>query len=110
MLPIVSPNPLSSIYGGWVAVENAGLAVAESANLLNLPGRVCENGKPVPIQNADWQMWVEEMRDAGMIAYEAAKRKDQDAILDAAGALVTSCADCHGRYLSGSGGVTGPCE
>src|SRR5262245_38825015 len=29
-----SPNPLTSSYGGWQAVENAGLALVESANLL----------------------------------------------------------------------------
>jgi hypothetical protein len=46
--PSVSPNPLTSTYGGWQAVENAGLALAESANLIALPGRMCGNGKPVP--------------------------------------------------------------
>src|ERR1043165_4488082 len=25
-----SPNPLTSTYGGWTAVENAGLAIAEA--------------------------------------------------------------------------------
>src|SRR5712692_4296078 len=32
--PSVSPNPLTSTYGGWQAVENAALAIAESANLV----------------------------------------------------------------------------
>src|SRR5262245_47524177 len=32
--PSVSPNPLTSTYGGWTAVENAGLALAEAAKLV----------------------------------------------------------------------------
>ena len=34
------------VYGGWQSVENAALALAESANLLMIPGRMCSNGKP----------------------------------------------------------------
>src|SRR5580765_3163649 len=37
--PSVSPNPLTTTYGGWPAVENAGLAIAETSRLLLLPGR-----------------------------------------------------------------------
>src|SRR6185436_14768043 len=37
--PSTSPNPLTSTYGGWAAVENATLAIVESANLLLIPGR-----------------------------------------------------------------------
>src|SRR5215468_9639949 len=44
-----SPNPLTSTYGGWTAVENAGLAIAEASRLISLPGRVCSNGRPAPV-------------------------------------------------------------
>src|SRR5262245_46361300 len=30
-------------YGGWQSVENAALSLAESANLLIIPGRMCSN-------------------------------------------------------------------
>ena len=96
--PSTSPNPLTSTYGQWAAVENAGLALAESANLLTIPGRVCSNGRPAPMQNADWQMWVQELRDAGMASYKAAQSKNQDAILDAAGVVSEACAHCHDKY------------
>jgi hypothetical protein len=96
--PSTSPNPLTSTYGQWAAVENAGLALAESANLLIIAGRVCSNGRPVPMQNADWQMWVQELRDAGMAAYKAAQSKNQDAILDAAGVVSEACSHCHDKY------------
>ena len=47
--PTSSVNPLAGAYGGWEAIENSGIAMAEAANLLTLPGRVCGNGKPVPV-------------------------------------------------------------
>jgi hypothetical protein len=96
--PATSPDPLSSVYGGWQAVENSGLALAESANLLIIPGRMCQNGRPVPMQNADWQKWVEGLRAAGMSAYKAGQAKNQDAVLDAAGEVADACANCHNKY------------
>ena len=43
----------ASVYGGWQLVENNALAMAETANLLMIPGRVCENGRPVPLDRED---------------------------------------------------------
>ncbi len=108
--PSTSVDPLSSSYGGWQAVENAGLALAESANLLLLPGRLCQNGRPVPIQNADWRMWVQELRDAGMTAYKAAQSKSQDAMLDASGVMAAACANCHDKYREVPGDVPNRCQ
>ena len=108
--PSTSLNPLGSSYGGWQAVENAGLALAESANLLLLPGRLCQNGRPVPIQNADWQMWVEGLREAGMTAYQAAQSKSQDAMLDASDVMATACANCHEKYRDVPGDVPSRCQ
>ena len=96
--PSTSPNPLTSVYGGWAAVENAGYALAESSNLLLLPGRMCSNGRPAPTQNADWQMWVQEMRDAGLATVKAAQARNQDAVVDAAGVVAEACAHCHDKY------------
>lgn len=96
--PSVSPNPLSSTYGGWTAVENAGIAIAESANLLTLPGRRCSNGKPVPMQNADWAPFVQGLRDAGMTVYKAAQSKNQDTMLEAVDQMTTACSNCHDVY------------
>jgi hypothetical protein len=96
--PSVSPNPLTSTYGGWTAVENAALAIAESANLLLLPGRVCANGRPVPVRRADWVKYVQGVRQAGLAAYKAAQTKSQDAIVDVAGSVSDACAACHDVY------------
>lgn len=107
--PAVSPDPLTSSYGQWLAVENAALAMAEASNLLNLPGRFCANGKPVPVQNADWQEWVEDMREAGKVAFKAAQSKNQDTILEAADVVAEACRHCHVKYRDAPGGIKNRC-
>lgn len=96
--PAVATDPLQNSYGKWEAVENSALAIAEGANLLMIPGRKCSNGKPVPLANANWAVFVQGVREAGMKAYKAAQSKDQDKILDAADTLTTACANCHDKY------------
>jgi len=96
--PATATNPLASSYGQWQAVENSGLAIAEAANLLMVPGRKCSNGRAVPVTNADWPKLVQGLRDAGMAAYKAAQSKNQDKILDAADVMTTACANCHDKY------------
>jgi hypothetical protein len=93
-----SVNPLASVYGGWEAIENSSIALAEAANLLTIPGRTCANGKPVPVQSADWQRFVQGLRDAGMASYKAAQSKDMDKMLDAADTLTNACSECHDVY------------
>jgi hypothetical protein len=96
--PALATDPLVSTYGGWLAVENASLALAEGANLLMIPGRKCANGLPVPMNNPDWAKFVQGLRDAGMKAYQAAQSKNQDKILDAADTMTTACANCHDKW------------
>jgi hypothetical protein len=110
--PSLSTDPLKSIYGGWSAVEDSGYALAEAANLLMIPGRVCSNGKPAPIGNADWAKFVAGLRDAGMEAVKVAKAKNQDAVLDVADKMTSACAACHDVYREKTdqqGGVAARC-
>ena len=83
-----SPAALRGLYGKWLAVENASMALVEAANLLTIPGRRCANGRWVPVQKADWNQWVQGMRDAGLAAFKAAQTKNQDAIVEVSEALV----------------------
>jgi hypothetical protein len=85
-------------YGGWMEVENAAIALGEIANVLSLPGRLCSNGKPAPLDQADWPGFVQGLRDAAQVAYKAAVTKNQDAIVDASGTLTEACAACHDKY------------
>ena len=103
-----SSDPFTSAYGGWEAVENSGMAMAETASLLLVPRR-CGNGKAAPVQNADWQMWVEELRDASMGVYKAGQAKNDEVVLEAADKLATACLHCHAKYRNVPGGVPNRC-
>jgi hypothetical protein len=45
----------AKVYTGWPVVENAAVTLAESADLLLKPGRLCSNGRPVPLDRADYR-------------------------------------------------------
>ena len=107
--PSTATDPLASTYGGWLAVENSSIALAESANLLTLPGRKCSNGRAVPIDDEDWKGFVKELRDAGMAAYRAAQSKNPDEIVIAAGAMTESCSHCHDKYREKPAGEQDRC-
>ena len=107
--PSTATDPLANTYGKWEAVENASLAIAESARLLTVPGRKCANGLDVPLKNADWAKLVQGIREAGMACYRAAQTKDMDKILDAAGTLSEACAACHEKYRD-KGGLADRCK
>jgi hypothetical protein len=96
--PSMATDPLTSTFGGWLAVENAALTLAESANLLSIPGRTCSNGVPAPIKDPAWSAFVQELRDASMKAYKAAQAKDQDKMIENSGPLSASCAGCHRKW------------
>lgn len=96
--PSMATDPLTSVFGGWQAVENAALALTESANLLLIPGRVCANGVPAPIKDPTWATFVQEVRDAGMKAYAAAQAKDQDKLVELSETVSNACAHCHRKW------------
>lgn len=110
--PSSATDPLASTYGGWTAVENSALALTEAARLLTVPGRLCSNGRPVPVTNADWPKFVQGLRAAGADAYKAAQAKSEDKMLDAAGNVSTACQNCHDVYrekTEAQGGLKGRC-
>jgi len=74
----------------WGAIERSALTLAESANLLLMPGRARDQDK-----------WIADARlllDAGNLAFKAAKAKDYDAIVALNEQLVTACTTCHQDY------------
>jgi hypothetical protein len=88
----------SGVYGGWQAVENAALALQETANLLTVPGRLCENGRPVPVDQEDFRRWTQGLADAGAAAYKAAQSKNMDQMVEVSGTVADACAACHEKY------------
>ena len=91
----------TTVYYGWQTVDQAALALVETAPLFLLPGRRCENGKPVPVDRADWQKYTAALMDVGREAYKAAQTRDVDAVVKVADRLNESCANCHKVYRDG---------
>lgn len=88
----------SGVYGGWQAVENAALALTETGNLLLVPGRMCENGRPAPLDREDYRRFAQGLVDAGNAAYKAAQSKNLDAMVEVSGTVSDACAACHEIY------------
>src|SRR4051794_14961601 len=79
----------------WVELQGKALAVAESANLLMMPGRA-----------RDQDRWIADARlmlDAGRAAFRAAKAKDVAALDALNDQLYTSCTSCHQHYRANYG-------
>lgn len=75
----------------WIEVQNHAMIVAESANLLMVAPRARDTG--------DWMAAARMLRDVGTKAYDAALKKDANAILTLGGELYDACVACHKKYL-----------
>ncbi len=88
----------SGIYAGWQMVENAAIALGESANLITIPGRRCENGRPVPLSQPNWAVFVQGLRDAADVMLVAARARNREAASDATNDVADACYFCHEAY------------
>jgi len=96
----------STVYQGWLAVDQAALAITETAPLFLTPGRKCQNGKPVPVDRADWKQYVAALEEIGQRAYRESKARNYPAFVDIAEKLNDACANCHKVYRD-KGGAEG---
>jgi mono/diheme cytochrome c family protein len=92
----------STVYYGWQAVDQAALAMIETTPLFLLPGRRCENGRPVPVDRADWKQYTQVLVDASRAAYRASQSRSVDAMNKVAEQLNEACASCHKVYRDGA--------
>ena len=79
---------------GWHAVESAAAMVAETGNLLLMPGR---NAGP------DWEEYARDLTEAGAVAMQAALDQNPDALFDAGGRIYQVCKACHNQYWVNEG-------
>ena len=87
-----------AVYPGWDVVDYAAISLAESAKLMLTPGRRCENGRLVPVNDPDWIKFTLELEAAGKAAYKASQTRKQETISDSTNQLNDSCMHCHGVY------------
>ena len=84
----------------WGALEGQALMLAESANLLMMPGRA-----------RDQKQWMTDSRlmlDAAADALTAARKRDVDGIVMVGEKLLQSCTSCHKTYRPNYGKPQGP--
>jgi hypothetical protein len=99
----------ANMYTPWEMVDYAAIAVAESAALLLTPGRLCENGRPVPVERPDWIKFSREMAEAGRASYKASRARNQEAVSESTNQLSESCSNCHRVYRDRAGGKAARC-
>ena len=92
----------STVYYGWQVVDQAALMLVETTPLFLLPGRRCENGRPVPVDRADWKQYTAALIDVGKAAYKAAQSRNADAVNKVSDQLNETCANCHKVYRDGT--------
>src|SRR5437667_4013417 len=96
----------STVYPGWLAIDQAAVAITETAPLLLTPGRRCQNGRPVPVDRADWKKYVAELVDVGKLARRTSQARNYEAFIDVSEKLNDACANCHKVYRD-KGGTEG---
>jgi mono/diheme cytochrome c family protein len=96
----------STVYGGWLSVDQAAVALTESAALLLTPGRKCQNGRPVPVDRADWKEYVANLVQASKLAHQASQARKFEAFGEISEKLNDACAACHKVYRD-KGGTEG---
>jgi hypothetical protein len=75
----------------WEAVEHGAITLAESANLLLMPGRAEDWG--------DWRRFAHDLHAGARAAERAALNKDVDQVLQAGDLIYQACTNCHRKYL-----------
>ncbi len=111
MTEIIYPtsNAIFYLYRGapkdekeWIAMRTMALTLAESGNLLMMEGRGPAEGKTM--NGATRQKWIEDAKllvDVGRLAFQAAQKKDVNAMVELNEQLNTSCVACHEDFRPG---------
>jgi mono/diheme cytochrome c family protein len=103
----------STVYPGWLAVDQAAVALVETAPLLLTPGRKCQNGRIAPVDRADWKKYVADLVEVSKLARRTAQERNFAAFTDISEKLNTACANCHQVYRDkggSEGSGVGRCE
>jgi hypothetical protein len=74
----------------WAKVANSAAVLAESGNVLMMPGHAVDTG--------DWVTIARDMTAAAAKALKAAEAKDRDGLLAAGSELSQTCDNCHAKY------------
>lgn len=88
----------ANLYAGWDVVQQAAIALAEAPDLITKPGRLCSNGRPVPLDREDFPRWAQGLRDVSRRVLQAAREKNQEKVSLLTDDLIEACLNCHVQY------------
>jgi mono/diheme cytochrome c family protein len=88
----------AGVYTGWEIVDYAAVALGETAPLMLTPGRRCENGKLVPVNDPEWIKFSTELYEPSKAVYAAAQTRNQEKVSDITEQLADMCLHCHQVY------------
>ena len=74
----------------WAGVRSHAMTLAESGNLLMMPGRTKDGG--------DWIKFALELVETSAVARRASEAKDFEKLLDVGGQIDEVCERCHKKY------------
>lgn len=86
----VATRDTPSTQEQWRLFQGKMLMLAESANLLMMPGRAWDNN--------GWAKDSQRLYDAGTAAFQAAKAKDVNKLLGLNEQMYAACVGCHNDY------------
>jgi len=75
----------------WKLVQANAMMLAETCNLLLMPGRAKDDG--------GWRIRTQAMKEAALEAAKAADARNTDAILNAGTHIYQACLGCHLQYI-----------
>jgi hypothetical protein len=75
----------------WKLVQSNAMMLAETCNLLLMPGRAKDQ--------SGWVTRTEDMKNAALEAAKAAQAQDTDAIFSAGTHIYQACTGCHLQYI-----------
>jgi hypothetical protein len=78
---------------GWANIENHSAMVAESSNLLMLPGRARDD--------PEWDRFARLLHDAATASMRAAEHHDRADLVRTGGDIYWACTQCHKRFVLG---------
>ena len=85
------PNEAPKDDKAWTTVQNSALTLAETGNLLMLPGRAKDK--------EEWLKQAKALVATGAAAFRAANNKDVKALADIGDKIDETCEACHAKYL-----------
>jgi hypothetical protein len=75
---------------GWDAVRNAAATLAETGNLLQIPGHS---------RGSDWNEISAGLTQTAVLLIEAAENQNDEQVFDYGGQLYNVCVSCHQLYM-----------